>query len=104
VAPRLLNLRQAAAYLGCSFWSVRDWILGGLIPTVTLPPLRPREGERPRANLRRVLVDIRDLDAFIEQRKPPSAPDIQSGARGNTPGNTARIRGSVPAVCPEEAG
>jgi len=67
--PRLLNLRQAAAYLGCSYWSVRDWCLAGLLPTVDLPPLRPREGERPRRTLRRVLIDRVDLDAFIEARK-----------------------------------
>lgn len=69
IAPRLLNMRQAAEYLGCSFWTVRDYILQGLIPVVELPPLRPREGERPRKTLRRVLVDRADLDAFIEARK-----------------------------------
>jgi len=67
--PRLLNLRQAAAYLGCSYWTVRDYVLQGLIPVVDLPPLRPREGERPRRTLRRVLVDRADLDSFIETRK-----------------------------------
>lgn len=69
VPPRLFNLRQAAAYLGCSFWTARDYVLQGLIPAVNLPPLRSREGERPRTNLRRVLIDKRDLDAFVESRK-----------------------------------
>jgi hypothetical protein len=69
VRPRLLNMRQAAAYLGCSFWTARDYILQGLIPVVDLPPLRPREGDRGRKTLRRVLVDRADLDAFIESRK-----------------------------------
>ena len=69
VRPRLLNMRQAAAYLGCSFWTARDYILQGLIPVVDLPPLRPREGDRQRKTLRRVLVDRADLDAFIESRK-----------------------------------
>jgi hypothetical protein len=69
ITPRLLNVRQAAAYLGCSFWTARDYILQGLIPVVELPPLRPREGERPRKTLRRMLVDRADLDAFIERRK-----------------------------------
>lgn len=69
VAPRLLNMRQAAEYLGCSFWTARDYILQGLIPVVELPPLRSREGERPRKTLRRVVVDRADLDAFIEARK-----------------------------------
>ena len=69
VAPRLLNLQQAAVYVGCSYWTVRDWMLAGLIPVMGLPALRPREGERSRKALRRVLIDRADLDAFIESRK-----------------------------------
>ena len=69
VEPRLLNMRQAAAYLGCSFWTTRDYILQGLIPVVNMPPLRAREGDRQRKTLRRVLVDRADLDEFIEARK-----------------------------------
>jgi len=69
ITPRLLSMRQAAEYLGCSFWTARDYILQGLIPVVEMPPLRPREGDRPRKTLRRILVDRADLDAFIERRK-----------------------------------
>jgi hypothetical protein len=69
VAPRLLSLRQAAAYLGCSYWSVRDYALSGRLPVVTLPPLRAREGERPKDSLRRTLIDVRDLDGFVERCK-----------------------------------
>jgi hypothetical protein len=69
VKPRLLNLRQAAASLGCSFWTARDYVLQGLIPAVDMPPLRPRPGDSQRKTLRRVLVDRADLDAFIESRK-----------------------------------
>ena len=69
IGPRLLNMRQAAAYLGCSFWTARDYILQGLIPVVDLPPLRARPGDRQRKTLRRVLVDRADLDAFIQSRK-----------------------------------
>jgi predicted site-specific integrase-resolvase len=69
VMPRLFDLRQAAVYLGCSYWTVRDYVLAGLIPVVDLPPLRAREGERARKSLRRVLVDRADLDAFVESRK-----------------------------------
>lgn len=72
VKPRLLNMRQAAEYLGCSFWTARDYILQGLIPVVDMPPLRAREGDRQRKALRRVLVDRADLDAFIESRKKQS--------------------------------
>jgi hypothetical protein len=69
VKPRLLNMRQAAEYLGCSFWTARDYILQGLIPVMDMPPLRARQGDRQRKTLRRVLVDRADLDAFIEARK-----------------------------------
>jgi hypothetical protein len=69
LTPRLLDLHQAAVDLGCSFWTVRDWVLAGLIPLIELPALRPRDGERPRKTLRRVLIDRADLDAFIESRK-----------------------------------
>jgi hypothetical protein len=69
IPPRLLNMRQAASYLGCSFWTVRDYVLQGLIPVVEMPPLRPREGDRQRRVLRRVLIDRSDLDAFVESRK-----------------------------------
>lgn len=67
--PRLLNMRQAAQYLGCSFWTARDYILQGLIPVVDLPPLRARDGDRQKKTLRRVLVDRCDLDAFIDGRR-----------------------------------
>ena len=69
ITPRLLNMRQAATYLGCSFWTARDCVLQGLIPVVDMPPLRSREGDRQRKALRRVLIDRADLDAFIESRK-----------------------------------
>ena len=100
VSPRLLNLRQTADYLGCSYWTARDWVLAGLVPVVELPPLRPREGERPRKTLRRVLVDREDLDRFIEARKHRGSRDIQSHARPIEAGNAGANRASVPAVCP----
>lgn len=68
-APRLLSLREGASYLGLSYWSLRDYVLAGLIPVVNLPPLRPREGASPKTSLRRILIDRRDLDRFIDERK-----------------------------------
>ena len=68
VTPRLLNLKQAAVYLGLSYWTLRDYVLAGYIQTVDLPPLRPRDGDRPKRSLRRSLVDVRALDAFIDSR------------------------------------
>ena len=70
--PRLLNLRQAAKYLGCGFWTIRDYVLQGLIPVVRLPPLRARAGAWQREALRRVVIDGADLDSFVEARKSPS--------------------------------
>jgi Helix-turn-helix domain len=67
--PRLLTMRAAAGYLGVSYWTIRDWLLQGLIPVVPLPPLKPREGEMPKRSLRRTLVDRADLDAFIDACK-----------------------------------
>ena len=66
---RLLSLREAAIVLGVSYWTVRDYVLSGVLRSVTLPPLRPREGARPNATLRRTLIDVRDLDAFIDGLK-----------------------------------
>jgi hypothetical protein len=96
-------MRQGAVVLGCSFWTFRDYVLQGLIPVVELPPLRPREGERARKTLRRVLVDREDLDRFIEQRKSRGTRDVQSRARPFEADNSRANRAGVPALCPQEA-
>ena len=80
IAPRLLNLHQMATYLGCSYWTARDWVLAGRIRAVPLPPLQPREGGRARTNLRRVLLDRRALDQFIDGQKAEAAGKLQSRA------------------------
>lgn len=72
IPPRLLNMRQAAKYLGCSSWTIRDYVLQGLIPAVNLPPLRARTGARQRETLRRVVIDRTDLDKFVDMRKSRS--------------------------------
>lgn len=87
IEPRLMNLRQAASYLGVSYWTARDWALQELFLVVRLPALRPREGDRERDSLRRVLIDVRDLDAFVDRLKAGSAPDVESRARRNEAGN-----------------
>jgi hypothetical protein len=102
LSPRLVNMRQGAVRLGCSFWTFRDYVLQGLIPVVELPPLRPREGERPRTSLRRVLVDLRDIDAFIETLKSGKAQVVESRAPQMPSMKSGRNRGGVPAVCPQE--
>jgi hypothetical protein len=80
--PRLIDTRAAAAYCGVSFWTLRDWLLAGHIPHVQLPPTRPRAGARAPATLRRALVDVRDLDAFIDARKSSATNSLAArGAR-----------------------
>jgi excisionase family DNA binding protein len=54
---RLLTLKEAAAYLGRSPWSMRDLVWSGRIPVVR------NEGGR------KLFFDIRDLDVFIERNK-----------------------------------
>ncbi len=67
--PRLLDLKAAAIYLGLSYWTVRDLVIAGRLPTVKIPCPRSGDGR----TIRRVLVDRHDLDAFIEQSKEIAA-------------------------------
>jgi hypothetical protein len=62
---RLLDLHGAAAYLGISYWTMRDLVNGGQVPSVRIPSARARDGR----TIRRTLIDRRDLDAFIERNK-----------------------------------
>ncbi len=54
-ARRLLIVKEAAAYLGISQWTMRGLGWNGEIPEVKIG--------------RRVLFDRRDLDAFVERSK-----------------------------------
>jgi len=53
---RLYTLKEGAIYLGLGIWAVRKRIWKGEIPFV-------------RASKRRVLLDIRDMDSWIESNK-----------------------------------
>lgn len=61
-APRLLDMRAAASYLSVSRWTVRALIESGHLRPVRLPSVR-----RPGEQGRRLLVDVRELDAAIER-------------------------------------
>jgi hypothetical protein len=61
---RLLDLRDAAAYTGLSYWHVRDLALSGHVPIVRLP-----SAKNPTGSLRRILIDRADLDHLIERMK-----------------------------------
>ena len=66
IEPLLLNEHQAAQLCGVSFWTLRELVQAGEIPTVDFPsPLNPRR------TLRRRLIDRRDLEAFIARCKRP---------------------------------
>lgn len=59
---RLLTLPEAAYYLGCTIWSVRDLIWKGELPYT-------RFGKRFQ-------VDVRYLDAMIEREKRRESADL----------------------------
>lgn len=52
---RLYNVTEAGEYLGRSAWSIRRLIWAGELPSVRLG--------------RKVQVDVRDMDEFIERNK-----------------------------------
>jgi hypothetical protein len=64
-AARLMNLRQAGRYLGLSYWSTRDLVAAGTIPSVRVPCPRARDGQV----MRRILIDRQDLNRLIEAWK-----------------------------------
>jgi excisionase family DNA binding protein len=53
-----MDLRTAAAYLGCSYRTLRDLVVNGHIPAVRIPSPRAKDGRA----MRRILIDTRDLD------------------------------------------
>jgi excisionase family DNA binding protein len=65
-----MDLRTAAAYLGCSYWTLRDLVLNGHIPAVRIPSPRARDGRV----MRRILIDSRDLERLIERWKEVDDP------------------------------
>ena len=60
LAPRLLSQQEAAAYLGISYWTLRDLTLRGEVPHVKIG--------------RRILVDRLDLDAYLDRAKIRQGP------------------------------
>jgi len=60
--PRLVDLAGAAAYLAVSRWTIKEWVSSGLLPRVRF--LLPNGHA-----VRKLLFDVRDLDALIERAK-----------------------------------
>jgi excisionase family DNA binding protein len=55
LTPRLLSKKDAAIYLGCTFWAIRDLVWAGELKAI-------RIGKRD-------CIDRVDLDAWIEKCK-----------------------------------
>ena len=53
--PRLLDYKTAGAYMSLSYWSLREMVLNGEIPHLKFG--------------KKVLIDRRDLDDWIESQK-----------------------------------
>ncbi len=62
LSPRVLDVDGAAQYLGGICWTGRDLMAAGRLRRVRLPGAGS-------ADLRKVLLDVRDLDAMIEGSK-----------------------------------
>ncbi len=105
---RLLNVRQAATYLGLSAWTIRDLIASGYLARIMLPSSR-NHGEPTR----RVLVDRLDLDALIERFRetaPPYPTEERTHGlrehftqRGQTGAQKGRANSTRPATQPVRA-
>jgi len=55
IQPRLLDYKTACAYMCLSYWSLRELVLNGEIPHLKFG--------------KKVLIDRRDLDDWIESQK-----------------------------------
>ncbi len=73
LSPRLLDVHSAASYLSVTAWTISDWVADGHLVPVDLPPLRPREGDRRKLRLRRLLFDRARLDEFVDRLKGAAA-------------------------------
>ena len=62
-SSHLRTLDYVAERLGLSYWGARDLVQRGYLPAIRLP------GRRPDKNLRRILIDERDLEKFIEEHR-----------------------------------
>ena len=58
LAPRLIRIKEAAAYLGMSTWKLRDLVQQGRLAVI--------RGEGTYAPW---LFDVRDLDGFVDREK-----------------------------------
>jgi excisionase family DNA binding protein len=55
ITPRLLTIKQAAAYCSCTVWAMRELLRSDTVPHIVIG--------------RRHLIDRGDLDRFIDDRR-----------------------------------
>jgi hypothetical protein len=66
----LVTPDEGARYLRINVWAFRELIQAGTIRRVSVPMPVDRRGRRAaEGRLRRVLVDLRDLDELVDQWK-----------------------------------
>ena len=56
VLPRLLTMRQAAAYLSVSYWTIRYWVESGKLRAVRLP-----------GDGRLLRIEVTELDRLVKE-------------------------------------
>jgi excisionase family DNA binding protein len=69
--PRLLSVREAAAYLGSTVWAIRTLVWEEQIPHIRIG--------------KRLLIDRADLDNFVDQHKILPTSAAPPSGRGNKP-------------------
>jgi hypothetical protein len=76
-APRrVLDLRESALYVGLHWQTLRGLVVRGDIPRVCYPTLDVKR-KLSHDSIRKILLDIRDLDSFIEKWKTPQPDAIK---------------------------
>jgi hypothetical protein len=73
---RLLDKDAAAAYLSISVDTLERLIGTGALPLVRLPAERAKTGRGQVGITRRILLDVRDLDALIDRSKESFGDDV----------------------------
>ena len=86
---RLLSVTEAARYLGVSYNTMADYLRTRLVPTVELPARTEDGGNRGKSRRNR-LVDCRDLDALIDERKTVAKVGAKAGAGNAVPSGQSR--------------
>jgi excisionase family DNA binding protein len=64
ITPRLLTIKQAAAYLSATIWSVRQLLWSHTLPHIAIG--------------RRFLIDQADLDGYIDAQRSASVRDAKA--------------------------